>query len=356
MEWIEFTCEQHIAIITLNRASALNALTFEMICALRTQLKRWDDDPAIHAIVIKAVEGRAFCAGGDVRFIYNLGVNNAHDAGAHADIMHFFACEYSLNHLISTLTKPYIALMNGLTMGGGVGISLHGSHRVATEHFRFAMPETTIGFFPDIGSSYLLSRCPGAFGLYLGLTGRQINAVQAKALQLVQHVIPSEQLNLLLKDLIACDLSINAHERVSALLQRFEKPTQFESMHVLQTCVDVHFDKPTVEAIMRSLVDAQSEWSQQTYQLLLEKAPLSLKVTFEQLQRAQSQTLDVCLQMDYGLTSHFMQQTDFYEGVRAKLVDKDNKPHWKPDTLAQVTPSMVAKYFEPCVMSIFEMC
>lgn len=350
MEAITFTCEQHIGIVTLNRPHALNALTLEMIRALQTHLSLWEDDPTIHAIVIKAVEGRAFCAGGDVRFIYDLGV------GAHSQIMNFFAHEYTLNHFIHTLKKPYIALMDGLTMGGGVGISLHGSHGVATENFRFAMPETTIGFFPDIGSSFLLSRCPGQFGLYLGLTGRQIDAVDAKSLQLVKHVIQSKQLPLLIQQLKASDLSSNAHQRVSDLLQRFEHPLPSPSLHAIQQSVDTHFSEETLEAIMDSLQATQSDWSQQVHQLLLKKSPLSLKITFEQLQRAQSLPLSLCLQMDYGLTSHFMQGTDFYEGVRALLVDKDNTPHWKPETLAQVAQAMVEKYFEPCVMRAFEMC
>lgn len=341
MDEIIVTCEQSIGIITLNRPRALNALTLEMIDALRMQLSLWEDNPAIHAIVIQAVEGRAFCAGGDVRFIYDLGV------GAYSDIMNFFAHEYALNHFISTLKKPYIALMDGLTMGGGVGISLHGSHGVATENFRFAMPETGIGFFPDIGSSYLLSRCPKPFGLYLGLTGRQIGAFDAKALQLVQHVIPSERLALVIEHLKACDLSIDAHQRVSALLQRFEQLAHVEPLNEIAADVGAHFGQSTLEAIMTSLNDDKREWPQQTFQLLLQKSPLSLKVTFEQLKRAQSLTLDLCLQMDYGLTSHFMQNVDFYEGVRALLVDRDNTPHWQPEQLVQVTQAMIAKYFEP---------
>ena len=196
---ILFTCEKHIGVVTLNRTKALNALTFQMLVALHDQLQLWDDDPAIHAIVVKAAEGRAFCAGGDVRLIYQFGLD------ANPQKMEFFAHEYRLNHFVHTLKKPYIALMDGITMGGGVGISLHGSHPVATERFRFAMPETGIGFYPDIGASYLLSRCPGSFGVYLGLTGSQLGAADANALGLVKHVIGSEQLPAVMCDLVEAD-------------------------------------------------------------------------------------------------------------------------------------------------------
>jgi enoyl-CoA hydratase len=340
---ILFTREKHIGVVTLNRPNALNALTLPMLIALRNQLSFWDDDSSIHAIVVKAVEGRAFCAGGDVRFIYQLG------SGAYAQIMDFFATEYHLNHFIHTLKKPYIALMDGITMGGGVGISLHGSHPVATERFRFAMPETSIGFFPDIGASYLLSRCLGHFGVYLGLTGCQLDAADAKALNLVNYVIASEQLSAVMHDLIDADLSIDTHQRVSELLQKFAQTTQPKRVSEIKTNVDAHFGATDMEAIMSSLYENKNDWQQQTYHLLAQKAPLSLKVTLEQLQRATSLTLAECLQMDYGLTSHFMRDVDFYEGVRALLIDKDNTPHWKPDTLAHVTMEMMAKYFEPCV-------
>jgi enoyl-CoA hydratase len=340
---ILFTCEKHIGVVTLNRPNALNALTLPMLVALQNQLSHWDNDPAIHAIVIKAVEGRAFCAGGDVRFIYQLG------SQAYAKSMDFFAVEYRLNHFIHSLKKPYIALMDGITMGGGVGISLHGSHPVATERFRFAMPETSIGFFPDIGASYLLSRCLGHFGMYLGLTGSQLDAADAKALDLVKYVIASEQLSAVMHGLIETDLSTDAHQCVSDLLQPFAQTTQPKCVNAIENKVDAHFGAATMEALMSSLLEDKNDWQQQNYHLLAQKAPLSLKITLEQLQRARSLTLAECLQMDYGLTSHFMRDVDFYEGVRALLIDKDNTPHWRPDTLAHVSVEMMTKYFEPCV-------
>ena len=340
---ILFTCEKHIGVVTLNRPNALNALTLPMLVALQNQLSHWDNDPAIHAIVIKATEGRAFCAGGDVRFIYQLG------SGAYAQSMNFFAIEYRLNHFIHTLKKPYIALMDGITMGGGVGISLHGSHPVATERFRFAMPETSIGFFPDIGASYLLSRCLGHFGMYLGLTGSQLDAADAKALNLVKYVIASEQLSAVMHRLIETDLSTDAHQRISKLLQQFVQTTQPKRVNEIKREVDAHFGLMSMDALMNSLYENKNDWQQRTYHLLAQKAPLSLEVTLEQLQRARSLTLAECLQMDYGLTSHFMRDVDFYEGVRALLIDKDNTPRWKPDTLTHVTMEMMAKYFEPCV-------
>ena len=342
---ILFTQEGHIGIITLHRTKALNALTFDMLVALQQKLLAWEEDTSIHAMVIQAVEGRAFCAGGDVRWIYQCG------PGDNPKKMEFFAHEYRLDLFIANLKKPYIALMDGITMGGGVGISLHGSHPVATERFRFAMPETGIGFYPDIGSSFLLTRCPGAWGVYLGLTGSQLGAGDAYALGLVKYILPSENLPAMMKRLLAADLSIDAHERVSGILKSFQQIAQPELVHQITSSVNDCFQHQQMEAIMASLLTNTAEWHQQTYQLLMKRSPLSLKVTLEQLQRAKSLTVAECLQMDYGLTQHFMQDVDFFEGVRALLVDKDNAPNWQPSDLSQVTIEKVRDYFEkiePC--------
>ena len=347
---ILFTQEGHIGIITLHRTKALNALTFDMLVALQQQLLLWEEDASIHAMVIQAAEGRAFCAGGDVRCIYQYGL------GDNPKKMEFFAHEYRLDLFIANLKKPYIALMDGITMGGGVGISLHGSHPVATERFRFAMPETGIGLYPDIGASHLLTRCPGAWGVYLGLTGSQLGAADAYALGLVKHVLASEQLPVMLERLHAVDLSTHAHERVSEILQSFEQITQPELVNEITSNVNACFQHREMETIMASLLTNTSEWHRQTSQLLMKKSPLSLKVTLEQLQRAKSLTLAECLQMDYGLTQHFMQDSDFFEGVRALLVDKDNAPNWQPSSLSQVTVERVLDYFYPIYLDFSHYC
>ncbi len=335
-----FTRENHIGLVTLNRPQALNALTLPMILALQVQLQAWQDDSHIHAVVVRAAAGeRAFCAGGDVRAIYHHGRENNQQK------MEFFRSEYRLNQFIHDFGKPYIALMDGITMGGGVGISLHGSHPVASERFLFAMPETGIGFYPDIGASHLLTRCPGHFGVYLGLTGSRLGAADAQALGLVKYIIAGEQFSDVLESLIKCDLSLDAHQGVDRVLRQFLMPTLSLSLDAFVPFVDSCFQHTTMESILAALSEYDNDWHRETHRVLTLKAPLSLKVTLAQLQKAKSLTVAECLAMDYCLTSHFMCAPDFHEGVRALLVDKDNNPHWQPRTLAEVSETMVAEYF-----------
>ncbi len=339
MDDILFSQERHIGLITLQRVYALNALTLPMIHALHHQLTAWLSDPEIHAVVIQAVPGKAFCAGGDVRWIYDAGLQN------HVLPLQFFWHEYRLNYLIHQFKKPYIALMDGITMGGGVGISLHGSHPVATERFVFAMPETGIGFFPDIGASYLLSRCRGNVGPYLGLTGNRLGPMDAYAWGLVKEVIGSDQLQNTLNALIEADLSIDADARVDACLKRFAMPKAAGPMMHFEQAILEGFQSPDMESIMTALESMEATWGIETRTLLEQKSPLSLKVTLAQLQKAKSMSMAECIKMDYCLVGHFIRDPDFYEGVRALLVDKDKSPHWQPNSLSAVTPKMVADYF-----------
>lgn len=336
---ILFSQQRHVGLITLNRPQALNALTLSMIKAMQHQLLQWEKDRTIHAIVIQAEAGKAFCAGGDVRWLYEAGRKKDPEQ------MQFFWHEYRLNHFIHQLNKPYIALMDGITMGGGVGVALHGSHPVASERFVFAMPETGIGFFPDIGASYLLSRCPGSLGTYLALTGNRLHAADAQAAHLVKQVVPSEHFPDLLKALLDADLSESAHQRVDECISRFGRLGHAETeRHAPE--INHCFRYNHVEAILDSLREMDSEWTNAMALSLLEKAPLSLKVTLEQIHKAKSLSMADCIKMDYCLVSHFMKENDFYEGVRALLIDKDKTPKWQPDCLERVTPAKVADYFE----------
>ena len=336
---IIYSEKNHIGLVTLNRLPALNALNAPMILSLQRQLQTWQDDNQIHAVVVCSAGGRAFCAGGDVRSIYAL------RGGAYSQQMDFFRSEYQLNRFIHDFEKPYIALMDGITMGGGVGISLHGSNPVASERFTFAMPETGIGFFPDIGASYLLSRCPGHVGVYLGLTGARLGPHAAHDLGLVKQLIPSDQFVAVFDALADADLSMHAEAQVSRVLERFKQPTQSSEMEALQPAVDACFQYDNLESIMAVLAEGPDEWHRETHRTLKQKSPLSLKVTLAQLKKAVSMDLAECLEMDYCLTSHFLRDTDFYEGVRALLVDKDNTPHWNPAALDQISYARVAEYF-----------
>ena len=338
-EDIVFSRERHIGLITLQRTHALNALTLPMIMALYQQLKDWQQDSDIHAVVIQAAPGKAFCAGGDVRWIYEAGLTN------NPLQLQFFWHEYRLNYTIHQFKKPYIALMDGITMGGGVGISLHGSHPIASERFVFAMPETGIGLFPDVGVSYLLNRCPGYLGIYLGLTGNRVGAMEAHALGLVHQVIPSDQFQSTLNCLLEADLSTDAHDRVSAYLDNFAIPRTSIPVMNFQKEIDEVFNQLDMESIIKRLQEIDGAWGGEVLSILELKSPLSLKVTLSQLQKVKCLSMAECIQMDYCLVGHFLRNADFYEGVRALLVDKDKMPHWQPDTLSAVTSQQVDDYF-----------
>jgi enoyl-CoA hydratase/carnithine racemase len=340
-EDILFKQEKHIGFITLNRQNALNALTHDMILTLQQQLNAWEMDNEIHAIVIQANEGRAFCAGGDVRRLYQDG------QASPITPMQFFQDEYRLNYFIHQLKKPYIALMDGITMGGGVGISLHGSHRIASERFSFAMPETSIGFFPDVGASYLLSRCSGAFGLYLGLTGERIHANIAFALDLVDAIVPAHAFPDLITDLLKTDLSKQAHQRVSICIQAYQTSINKEITlkQAYQDKINACFHQTTLHHVMHALKKDDSDWARAVKTTLLQKSPTSLAVTFLQLNRAQEKDLKTCFLTDHTLAYHFMHQHDFYEGVRALLIDKDKNPHWQPASFDTLEDTFIEHYF-----------
>lgn len=324
-----FSHEGHLGVITLNRPKALNALTLPMILAMYEQLQAWRHQPDIGAVVIRAVPGTAFCAGGDVRWLYQQG--KAHPEQA----LSFFWHEYRLNHLIHHLGKPYIALMDGITMGGGVGVSLHGSHPIATERFVFAMPETSIGFFPDIGASYLLNRCPQGMGMYLGLTGNRLNASEARSCGLVSAVIDSGDMDALFHALTALDLQEHAKHSIDACMASFAKAAP--DHHQNPQC----FSQQNLDAILYCI----SESDETLHHTLKQKSPLSLCITFEQLKRSQGLSLAQCLQIDFTLVQHFMQDHDFYEGVRALLVDKDKNPQWQYKEMQNISSSLVESYF-----------
>lgn len=338
---IEFMEIGHIGLITLNRPEALNALSHAMIIALYKQLTAWREDEAVKAILIQGAGEKAFCAGGDIRKIYEA----KHEADY--PMKEFFWDEYRLNHCIYHYPKPYIALLDGITMGGGVGVSLHGSHRIATERFMFAMPETGIGFFPDIGGSYLLSRCPGQTGTYLGLTGARVKAADAFYLGLVNHCIPSNQKPELLDALFSAKLGDAHHTSISAIIEKhavaIEPAPLAEQRHLIDECFS--FNSP--EEIISVLQNKSPDWCAQTVKTLLSKSPTSLKVTLQQLRQGVQMDFDQCMQMEYRLALRFLANHDFYEGVRAIIIDKDQKPQWQPATLAEVKQNEVDSYFAP---------
>jgi enoyl-CoA hydratase len=295
---IYFKAQNGIGIITLNRPSALNALNAEMLASLHEQLFQWENNSAILSILIQSSSPRIFCAGGDIKAVYS-----AHQKKI-KNISFYFKKEYELNQYIHNYSKPYIALLEGLTMGGGAGISLHGKFKIATEHFSFAMPETGIGFFPDVGTSFLLSRLPKETGIYLALTSTRINSTEAR------HI-----------GLIDIDATNN---------------TQENHLNIHQALIENHFKYNTVEQIFESLSHDKNPWAQHTLSVLHQKSPTSLKLTLKMLRNAKNLSFEDCIQQEYKLACYFCESHDFYEGIRAAVIDKDKKPHWNPDSLDKV--------------------
>lgn len=329
-----------IGLITLNRPNALNALNMSMCIAMNAKLHSFENDNNIKAVVIRGTGERAFCAGGDIRHLYEMRKRPL------SELRLFFWHEYRLNHRIHHFKKPYISFLNGITMGGGVGISVHGSHRIATEHLKFAMPETGIGFFPDVGGSYFLPRIPGKTGYYLALTGASIQAADAKYITAANHFVPAAALDELLSALLATTFSNDAHATVTDLISQFEtdpgQPVLAEHQAAIERCFSSH----CIGTIIDALHAENDPWCQQTAALLSTKSPTSLKVVLQQLNYGGHLTFDDCMRMEYCMVQRFLQEHDFYEGVRAALVDKDRTPHWQPDCLEGVTANAVAGYFK----------
>ncbi len=335
-----------IGLATLNRPKALNALTLPMIRAYWRRLDAWEHDDAVKAVVLGGAGERAFCAGGDIRAI--------HDAGKAGDRLtrDFFREEYALDHRIHAMAKPHVALIDGITMGGGVGLSVHGSHRVATERTLFAMPETGIGLFPDVGGGYFLSRCPGETGMYLALTGARIKAADALHCGLATHVVAGAQVEALVEALAAADYGRNAHGAVNRVLAGFTAAAGEAPIAAHRAAIDRCFAGGSVEAIFDALAadgsaGDHSEWARQQRDAMVTKSPISLKITHRQLRAAAMMSLADDLMMEYRMTQACIAGHDFYEGVRAIVIEKDNAPKWRPATLAEVDAASVERHFAP---------
>jgi enoyl-CoA hydratase len=328
-------------VVTLNRPQALNAVTHAMVLALRAQLDGWGNDPAITRVVIHAAGERAFSAGGDIRALYDLG-----RAGRHGEALQFWRDEYPLNVAIKNFRKPYVAMIDGLVMGGGVGVSVHGSHRVAGGRFHFAMPEVGIGFFPDVGATWFLPRMPGETGTYCALTGERFGSADGCAAGLATHRVPSARFAALLDGLTGT-------VSVDALLAAFAEPAGEGPIFVRRDAIDRLFTGDRVEDILAALDreaasgGADAAWAAQTAATLQAKSPLSLKLALAQVRRGKAWDFETCMRSEFRIVSRVIYGHDFYEGVRAVIVDKDNRPRWRPATLAAVSEAEVERHFAP---------
>lgn len=328
-----------VGIITLNRPKALNALNQSMVLQIHPQMEVWADDDSIQAVLIQAEGDRAFCAGGDILWLRNNGI----EPETRATALSFFWDEYRLNRYIKHYPKPYIAFLDGITMGGGCGLSVHGDYRVATERTNYAMPETGIGLFPDVGGSYFLARCPGETGMYSALTGERLKAADSLFLGIANSYTPSDKLPALLDALCAADLKDAA--TIEAILKTYHEDPGKSDVQLLQGQIDVVFRENSVEEIMAALERNGSDWALKTAKTLSVKSPTSMKVTYREVREGAKHDFDECMRMEWRIVNQVMAGHDFYEGVRAVIVDKDNSPKWSPDALEQVTDADVDAYF-----------
>lgn len=331
--------------IVLDRPKALNSLSLAMVRGITQALLAWCDDAAVAAVVIRSSSEKAFCAGGDIRFFYDVG--RAGPQGGSALLEDFFSEEYALNHLIHFYPKPYIALMDGVVMGGGMGVSQGGPQcraRIVTERTRMAMPEVNIGLFPDVGGSYFLSRAPGALGYYLGLTGVTINAADALYAGLADHYAPSadkEVLDAILESTPGAEL----REAVAAFAPSSQPAAG--ALEAERAAIDRHFGAGSVAAILASLQTDDSAFARKTLQVMATRSPLMMCVTHELIRRGASLDVADCLRLERTLVRHNFEDGEVIEGIRALVIDKDNAPRWKPASVDEVSEEAVQRFFQP---------
>ena len=336
-----FECRGSAGLVTLNRPKALNSVTHGMVHALAKQLDEWAVDDRITRVVVTGAGGRAFSAGGDIRAIYDLG-----RAGRYDDALAYWRDEYILNTAIKRYPKPYISLIDGIVMGGGAGVSVHGSHRVAGDNFLFAMPETSIGLFPDIGATWFLSHMPGETGTYCALIGARLNATDGVTLGIATHRVRSSRFPDLL-DALCGDTAVDT------VLAAFTEPAGEGPVTARRPFIDHTFAGTSVEEILSALDEAGSSrsdnaaFARETAAILRANAPLSLRVTLEQIRRGRNLSFEDCMRMEYRIVSRMVHEPDLYEGIRAAIIDKDRAPTWRRAPLCAITAADVERFFGP---------
>jgi enoyl-CoA hydratase/carnithine racemase len=346
MSEAEILCDirNHVAFITLNRPAALNALTLGMVVELHALLERYAADDAVRAVLLRGAGEKAFCAGGDIRALY--------ESCKHAGSLHheFFAAEYPLDYFLHRFPKPYIALLDGITMGGGMGLAQGSRYRIVGDRTRMAMPEVGIGLFPDVGGSYFLSRLPGALGTYLALTGAPIRGADAIYAGLADAYLTPTAVSSLEHALTTLTWSQDPDADVRGLVAARSSEPPPAPLRPLRAAIDVHFAQPTVAAIFASLERETSgehaAWAEQTAKLMRGRSPTMLAVALKQLERGKSLPLADCFRMELGMVQQCFEQGDFLEGVRALIIDKDNAPRWRPSHLDDVTSAAVEAFFQ----------
>lgn len=326
---ILFERRGRLGLITLNRPRALNALTHDMILRLERQLDGWRDDDRVAVVAIQGAGDKAFCAGGDIRALYQAGRPGGANGRAN---FQFYADEYRLNTKIKRYPKPYVAIMDGIVMGGGVGVSIHGCRRIATERTVFAMPETGIGLFPDVGGTWFLPRLPIDIGMWLGLTGARLKAEQTVIAGICDRLFPSSELPSLLDRLAEGEVP-PAKDCVGSL-------RDYQAIALV-------YGGDSVEAILDLLAQHGGDWGRNDRETILSKSPTCTRIAFRQIREGAALDFEECMRLEYRLARFCMTHGDFYEGVRALIIDKDAAPRWSPASLAEADDAFVAAAFAP---------
>ena len=325
-------------IITLNRERVLNALNLNMVRKISKNILDWKNDETVSGVLIKGAGDKAFCAGGDIVSVYHdrsKGNNLSYD---------FFKEEYLLNYEISNFGKPWVSLLNGIAMGGGLGLSVHGSHRIISENTITAMPETAIGLFPDVGGGYFLSRMNSALGVFLALTGKSLDGQNSIFSGIGTHLLENSSVNDFTLKMIA--LSKYKKEDIDFLIKDFDKKNKIiPSLENEINFISRHFAKDNIKKIFHSLEEENDEWCKKQLDILKMKSPTSMGVATKQLEFSKKLNLKECLSMEFRICQSMMSKNDFYEGVRANLVDKDRKPNWEPKTVKELDELQIEDYF-----------
>ena len=318
--------------IVLNRPAAINALTHPMVLAIAAAMREWGSDDSVETVLLTGAGERGLCAGGDIVGIYDSAKSGGDEAAS------FWADEYELNTLMAHYPKPYLAIMDGVVLGGGVGVSAHGSVRVVTERTKLGMPEVGIGFTPDVGCAWLLSRAPGELGTHLALTGTTMGGADAIALGFADHFVPADRL----AALVAALTTMSA----AAAIAECAVPAPASTLATQREWIDAGYAGDDASAIVRRLAASPVEAARDAAATILTKSPTSIAVTLEALRRARGlDSLEAVLDQDYRLGLRFLETPDLLEGIRAQVIDKDRNPKWTPASLADVARGDVAKYF-----------
>jgi enoyl-CoA hydratase len=327
-----------LGILILDRPKALNALTADMCIAIDAQLTSWDADPAVQVVIIQGADEKAYCAGGDVRAMYHVG----RSGGDAAEFDRMFRCEYRMNYRLARMNTPVAALVDGIAMGGGLGVSVYAQYRIVTETTMMAMPEVGIGLFPDIGATWFLHQAPGFLGLWLALTGARIGAAEALLARLGTHFVPRGDLGALVS------LLEQTPDQVASVLNRFKgTPPAATLDSAAWSTINRCFGWDGLNACLDRLAAEPGPWAAKQWAAIRAGSPTSVRITYEALKRSRGETLDQVLMREFRMSQACMTGHDFFEGIRAQLIDKDHSPQWLPATLAEVDDALVERHFQP---------